>query len=139
MDKPQFLYHGSKIKTDILLPHQAFGLPEEHGSEFGIYAYSSFEMARRFALPIGSLPNGNMQIYFDELTGEIIIKAGILNKNSFGYVYKVCSESFECLDDHQWLSQKAVQPLDATIVYTSELWDQILFEGSAKAFLENSL
>ena len=127
MGKPDFLYHGSKVDVDILIPHKAYGLPEELGTEYGVYAYESFEMARRFALPIKPLPNGTMAIYFDDSTGKVSIKAGILDRDSFGYVYKVPSDTFVKLDDHQWISTCDVVPLEKTVVYTTDLWDEISF------------
>ena len=78
MQGPKFLFHGSKVDVTELLPHKAYGLPEEFGTEYGVYAYESFDLARRFALPISPVPNGNMAIHFDENTGDINIKVGIL-------------------------------------------------------------
>lgn len=127
MGKADFLYHGSKVDVDILIPHKAYGLPEELGTEYGVYAYESFEMARRFALPIKPLPNGTMAIYFDDSTGKVSIKAGILDRDSIGYVYKVRSDTFAKIDDHQWISTCAVVPLEKTVVYTTDLWDEISF------------
>ncbi|MHB0857827.1 MAG: hypothetical protein ACYC5M_09685 [Anaerolineae bacterium] len=135
MTKPSYLYHGSKIRADILLPHQAAGLPEEQGSKFGVYAYSTFDMARFFALPIQPAPNGNLCVHFDEQTGRITLRAGTLDRGGWGYVYRVSSASFVLLDSHQWLSKEAVVPLEVTQVYTADLWDRITFEGSAKEAL----
>lgn len=127
MGKPSFLYHGSKVDVERLIPHKAFGLPEEFGTEYGVYAYESFEMARRFALPIKPLQNGNMAIYFDDATGKVFIKAGILDRDSYGYVYKVSSDSFVKLDEHQWISTRDVVPLEKTVVNTDDLWSVISF------------
>lgn len=125
--KPRFLFHGSKVDVTELLPHKACGLPEEFGTEYGVYAYESFDMARRFALPIMPTANGSMAIHFDEHTGDINIKVGTLDKNSFGYVYKVPAENFVRLDDYQWISPVAVTPIEKTKVFTMDLWDKIKF------------
>ena len=127
MGKPSFLYHGSKVDVAILIPHKAYGLPEEFGTEYGVYAYESFEMARRFALPIMPLQNGNMAIYFDDTTGKVFIKAGTLDRDSYGYVYKVPADSFIKLDEHQWISTCDVAPLEKTVVKTDDLWSEISF------------
>ncbi|MHB1294244.1 MAG: hypothetical protein ACYC4R_04520 [Anaerolineae bacterium] len=135
MERPAILYHGSKIRTGVLRPHQAGGLPEERGAEFGVYAYPTFDMARFFALPIEPAPNGNLSVHFDEVTGRITIRAGTLARESWGYVYKVSSASFVPLDTHQWLSTEEVVPLEVTQVYAEDLWDRITFLGSARRAL----
>jgi hypothetical protein len=127
MEKPAFLYHGSKVEVDILIPHKAYGLPEELGTEYGVYALESFEMARRFALLIKPLPNGTMAINFDDSTGKVTIKAGTLDRDSIGYVYKVPSDTFVKIDDHQWISICDVVPLEKTVVNTDDLWSEISF------------
>jgi hypothetical protein len=138
LKRPNFLYHGSKQKIDVLLPQQAYGLPEENGNRFGIYAYADFDMARRFALPIKPFSNGSLSVTFEERTGRIILSAGHIDKNSYGYVYKINSDSFIQLDEYQWLSLEPVIPVETTIVYTADLWSMIVFEGKAKEYLREN-
>lgn len=134
MEKHKFLYHGSKQKIDILLPRQAHGSRKENGDRFGVYAYADFDMARRFALPI-KFVNGQLVVTFEEKTGRIILSAGYIDKSSYGYVNKINADSFIQLDEYQWLSVEPVVPIETTIVYTTDLWSMISFEGKAKEYL----
>ena len=132
MIKPKYLYHGSQHKVDILIPHTAKGLPEENGTEFGIYAYEKSDIVCPFTLDIKPYKNGTMSFHGDDLTGVTTIFAGTLDENSKGYIYKVSSDSFERIDDHQWLSKIPIVPVEIKEVYVKDFIDKIFFKGSAK-------
>ena len=134
MNKPRFLYHGSRYKVDVLKPHQAYGSPNEKGNEYGIYAYQEKSMVIPFSLTIKSFNNGSMGIYVDDDTSHVTISAGILDDYAIGYIYKVSSKSFEKLDDKQWLSKEEVTPLEITVVNTQDYMHKITFTGSAKEY-----
>jgi len=135
-DKPEFLYHGSRYKLDTLKPHRAKGSPVENGAEYGIYAYADFKMAVPFALTVNPFENGSMSIYVDDDTGDVTISAGILDDGADGYVYKVPADTFEKLDEKQWLSKEEVTPLGVTVVHTEDYMSKITFAGAAKLYRE---
>lgn len=126
MGKPEYLYHGSSRRLTKIEPQKAEGLPEENGDRFGVYATASFGLARRFAMPIEPV-GGKIAVYFDEHTGRIVLKKGIVRRTDVGYVHTVRSDSFQKLDDHQWLSKEPVLPEAVTPVSTADLWDFIEF------------
>jgi hypothetical protein len=131
MNKPEFLYHGSRYKVDVLEPHQAYGSPDENGAEFGIYAYEKEEMVIPFSLTITPFDNGSMGIYVDDDTNFVTITAGIWDETAIGYIYKVSSETFELIDNKQWLSKQAVTPLEYKVFYGQDYTNMIKLVGSA--------
>lgn len=138
MEKPKFLYHGSRFKVEILKPHQAKGSPEENGTEFGIYAYEKMDMVIPFSLTINPFENGSIAIYVDDETSHVTISTGTLDDNAIGYIYKVPSDTFEKIDDKQWLSNVDIIPVEFSVFETIHYIDKISFTGEAKAYRERS-
>jgi len=134
MTKPQFLYHGSRYKVDVLKPRQAYGSPDERGAEYGIYAYEDKNMVIPFSLTITPFENGSMAIYVDDDTSHVTISAGTLDDDAIGYIYKVPAESFVKLDERQWLSKEDVVPVEMTVVHTRDYMHKITFTGAAKDY-----
>lgn len=132
MRKPQYLYHGSKYKVDILVPHKAKGLPEENGTECGIYAYVEMNAVLPFALSIFPYSNGGLSIHVNDDTHVTTISAGIIDPSAIGYVYKLPSDSFELLDGRQWLSKIPVKPVEIIEVQSKNFMDKVVLTGSAK-------
>ena len=92
MNKPEYLYHGSRYKFDIIKPQQAKGSPSEKGDKYGIYAYEDKNMVIPFSLTINPFENGSMAIYVDDETSDVTIAAGTLDDDAVGYIYKVSSK-----------------------------------------------
>jgi outer membrane lipoprotein-sorting protein len=134
MNKPKFLYHGSRYKVEILRPQQAYGSPDEKGDEYGIYAYENKNMAVPFSLTIKPFENGSMAIYVDDDTSHVTISVGTIDDNAIGYIYKVSSKSFEKLDERQWLSKEEVTPIEMTVVNTKDYMHKITFTGAAEEY-----
>lgn len=65
MEKPKYLYHGSRYKLELIKPNQAKGSPDWKGNEYGIYAYKDINMAIPFSLTINPFDNGSMAICVD--------------------------------------------------------------------------
>ena len=134
MDKPEYLFHGSRHKLEILKPQQAYGSPDEKGAEYGIYAYEDRNMVIPFSLTIKPFDNGSLGIYVDDYTSHVTISAGILDDDAIGYIYRIPSGSFEKLDDLQWLSKEEVVPIETTIVRTRDYMHKITFTDAAKEY-----
>ena len=109
MNKPKYLYHGSRYKLDKLKPQQAYGSPTENGDEYGIYAYENKNMVIPFSFTITPFENGSMAIYIDDKTSEKI-------------------------DDKQWLSKDEVIPVEINIIHTKDYMHKITFTGAAKEY-----
>ena len=112
MQRPQFLYHGSQYNLDILKPQQASGACEQE-SLMAIYAADSIEKVIPFALPIRWYPdNPSGKRSFECNDGMTKLLYGSLNPDGVGYVYKVKSDTFEKLDDWQWVSKESCVPVE---------------------------
>lgn len=131
-DKPTYLYHGSQHKTDILTPHTASGLPEENGTECGVYAYENIDDVLPFTLAIRPYSNGRKSFHVDDYTGIITISAGVFDETAPGYIYKMASDNFEKLDAKQWLSRSPVVPIEIITVDSKDVMNRVILTGSAK-------
>ena len=134
MSKPKYLYHGSRYKVEIIKPQQAYGSPDEKGDEYGIYAYEDKNMVIPFSLTIKPFEIGSMAIYVDDDTSHVTIAAGTLDDDAIGYIYKISSETFEKLDEKQWLSKEEVTPIEVAVVNTKDYMHKITFTGAAKEY-----
>ena len=130
MNKPKYLYHGSRKKLELINPTRGvgYGLAD---NEHGVYAVSERELAIPFAISYRALGEG--AIFFvdtSENPPRIVLKNTDVDWDQVGYVYKVRSESFEKIDSEQWLSRVSVKPVEVEevkpecyrswIVYKSE-------------------
>lgn len=131
-EKPKYLYHGSQHKADILIPNTASGLPEENGTECGVYAYENINDVLPFTLSIKPYCNGRKSFKVDDSTGIVTISAGILDKTAPGYIYKMPADSFEKIDERQWLSRNPVIPAEVITVYSKDFMSKVVLTGSAK-------
>lgn len=131
-DKPKYLYHGSQHKTDLLTPHTASGLPEENGTECGIYAYENIDDVLPFTLVIRPYGNGRKSFHVDDSTGIITISAGVLDETAQGYIYKMMSDDFEKLDEKQWISRIPVVPVEVITVGSKDIMNKVILTGSAE-------
>lgn len=64
------------------------------------------------------------------------IYEGIWDESAIGYIYKLPSDTFEKLDDLQWLSKKEVVPIECTIYKGIDYKDRITYSGKAKEYYE---
>lgn len=121
MNKPPFLYHGSHIKTDVLLPHQAFDGLSDIGTAHGVFATPYRELALVFALGAKPDAHGRITRLVQSLDPiNVVFLEGTPNVGGTGYIYVVESTSFEQLDDAQWISRKAVQPISVEEIHVDD-------------------
>lgn len=111
------LFHGSTIANlDLLEPKPATGVGPEVDKQTGLYASHEPNYAIPFALPI--LPdkagNTSWSVTFDDATKRplITIEAGMLDLKQEGYLYMLPTDSFEQIDEYQWLARTPVAPLE---------------------------
>ena len=116
--KPAYLYHGSPKLLTILEPRTARGVGVGKHKLHGIYASSSPTFAIAFALPILPDEFGNLawQLDFQADHPRIMVRAGQLDEGGIGYVYQLPSSRFEALDEYQWITYEAVEPLKYEVV-----------------------
>ena len=132
MSKPQYLYHGSQYKFDILKPQQACGACEQESLN-AIYAADSIEKVISFALPIRWYPDdpsGRRDMECGD--GITRILYGSLNPEGTGYVYKLKADTFELIDDWQWVSREACVPVEVIEIKVKDYLHTVEFSKEAE-------
>lgn len=134
-DKPEYLYHGSQYKLDILIPQQAAG-GRDTDSLKAIYAAETMDEVIPFALPIRWYPDSpEGRRDFECSAGRVLIKYGSLDPNGVGYVYKVKADSFEKIDEWQWVSRESCEPVEVTEIKVADYLDRVEFSPEAKKIM----
>lgn len=131
-EKPQYLYHGSQYKLDVLIPQQAAGGCDIESLK-AIYAVATIDEVIPFALPIRwypDTPEGKRD--FECRDGKVLLKYGSLDPNGVGYVYKVHAASFEKIDEWQWISQEKCLPVEVIEIKVADYLDRVEFSEEAE-------
>lgn len=115
------LFHGSTIADlDLVEPTPATGVGPASDKQVGIYASHEPNYAISFALPILPDQDGNTSwsFVFDEATTRprITIEAGTLDLEQKGCLYMLPADSFEQIDEYQWLARSPVAPINVMLV-----------------------
>lgn len=131
MDKPEYLYHGSRRKLDLLEPTQGvgYGLAD---NEQGVYAVSERELAIPFA--ISYRPLGDRAVFSVETSERpprIVLKNTDVDWHQVGYVYKVGSETFEQIASEQWLSRVSVKPVEMEEIKPESYQNWIVYKSES--------
>ncbi len=137
MDRPAFLYHGSPVRLDRLEPRPARGVGPEHDMLTAVYATHHRAVAIAFAL--GSMPDEEGHVSWtldlDKLDEgghpRIVYTAGGPRLGATGYVYIVPSDTFEPVDDRQWVSFVPVTPASVEAISVDEYLHWVTYEGKA--------
>jgi hypothetical protein len=131
MGKPQYVYHGSQYLFDIVRPQQACGANAQE-SQKAIYAAGTIEEVIPFALPIRWYPDDPTgRRDFSCENGKTFIEYGSLNPNGVGYVYKLKADTFEKLDEWQWISKLNVVPEEVICIRVKDYMDTVSFSDKA--------
>lgn len=133
--KPKYLYHGSQYKLDILMPQQAAG-GRNIDSLRAIYAAETIDEVIPFALPIRWYPdNPTGRRDFECRNGKVLLKYGSLNPGGVGYIYKVKADSFEKIDEWQWVSRVSCKPVEVMEIKVADYLDRVEFSPEAKKII----
>lgn len=129
--KTPFLYHGSQYLLMELLPQAACG-ESAKDSKSGIYAAETPELVIPFALPIRWYPDSpNGKRNFTCTGGKTKLLYGSLNPDGVGYIYKVKSDSFEKIDDWQWVSLVKTIPVERIEIKVANYIHTVTFSKEA--------
>lgn len=131
-EKPEYLYHGSQYKLDILIPQQAAS-ERNIDSLKATYAAGTMDEVIPFALPIRwypDTPDGKRN--FECSNGKVLLKYGSLDPDGVGYVYKVRADSFEKIDGWQWVSQEKCLPVEIMEIKVADYLDRVEFSEEAQ-------
>lgn len=120
----EYLYHGSPIKVDELVPSQAFDIQFDEGCQLAVYATSNKTMAICFAL--GCVPNGEAEVertMMPEYGEKMIFKNGHPNYGGKGYLYKVDKSKFYHAMGSQWVCFEKIVPEEIIEIEVDEYLD----------------
>ena len=131
MSKPQYVYHGSQYLFDVIRPQKACGANAQE-SQMAIYAAETIEEVIPFALPIRWYPDDPTgKRAFSCKNGKTLLEYGSLDPNGVGYVYKLQADTFEKLDEWQWISRLDVIPNDIICIRVRDYIDTVTFSETA--------
>lgn len=130
--KPMFLFHGSTMKYERLEPQQAHGECEKE-SMMAIYAAESLRDVIPFALPLRWYPDGpEGSKSFTCDAGRTYVEYGYIDPNRDGYVYRMSSDTFTKVDEWEWVSEVAVEPLEVKVIPGRDMLHTVSFSERAK-------
>ncbi len=130
--KPMYLFHGSTMRFDRLEPQQAHGACEKE-SLMAIYAAESLQEVIPFALPLRWYPDepgGKRSFTCD--AGRTYVEYGYVDINRDGYVYRVKADTFKKIDEWQWVSEEAVEPLEVLAIPGKKMLHTVTFSEEAR-------
>lgn len=131
MSKPEYLYHGTRRKLELLNPTQGVGYGMAD-NEHGVYAVSERELAIPFAISYRPLGEGAVfSVETSERPPRIVLKDTEVDWDQVGYVYKVRSETFEKIDSEQWLSRVPVKPVEAEEIRPESYRNWIVYKSES--------
>ena len=131
MPAPKYLYHGSQYLFDTVKPRQACGTSTQD-SQMAIYAAENINEVIPFALPIRWYPDDPTgKRAFSCENGKTMIEYGSLDPNGVGYVYKLKADTFEKLDEWQWISIREVVPDEVICIRVKDCMDTVSFSEQA--------
>lgn len=129
MSKPEILYHGARNRVGILEPKQAIGFGGDADCQTAIYAVAVKEWAIPFAITF--VPTASDAVFFvdtDVTPPRIRLKKTEVNWDKAGYLYTLPADSFEQIDDQQWVSYSPVTPLQVEEIDPAEFRKWMVFE-----------
>ena len=130
--KPQYLYHGSQYRLEVLEPQPAHGACEQE-SMLAIYAAETMEEVVPFALPIRwypDTPDGKRAFECDGGRTKLIY--GSLDPNGVGYIYKVKADAFQKIDQWQWISEVSCVPVEVVEIKVQDYLHTVEFSKEAE-------
>ena len=135
-EKPKVLYHGSKYRFDIVKPHQANGTCETD-SKMGIYAVATKDEAVPFALPFRWYPDEpGGKLLFNTDGKKSYLQYGSINPNGKGYIYVLPSDTFELVNEWEWVSSVEVKPIEVIEICVKDYMNTITFSEEANIIQE---
>lgn len=130
--KPKFLYHGSQYLLDVLKPKQANGQCEAE-AQYGIYAAATMEEVIPFALPFRWYPDEpGGKLSFDSNGINSVLNYGSIDPEGKGYIYVLPSDTFELVDNWEWVSKVEVVPMERREIKVKDYLHTITFSEEAK-------
>ena len=130
--KPTVVYHGSQYLFDVVKPMQAHGQCEAE-AQAGIYAAATMEEVIPFAMPFRWYPDSpEGKLRFDSDGIRSFLQYGSIDPNGKGYVYVLPADTFELVDQWEWVSKVPVKPIEVIEVSVKDYWNTITFSEESR-------
>ncbi|MBR6018757.1 MAG: hypothetical protein IK055_00900 [Lachnospiraceae bacterium] len=99
----------------------------------GIYAAATMEEVITFALPFRWYPDSpEGKLSYDSDGIRSFLRYGSIDPEGKGYIYVLPAETFELVDDWEWVSRTEVKPIEVIEIRVKDYWDTISFSEEAK-------
>ncbi|MBE6760190.1 MAG: hypothetical protein E7554_08935 [Ruminococcaceae bacterium] len=108
--KKEYLFHGSPVRVNTLIPGHACDVQFEEGCQYAVYATTSRIMAILFSL--GCIEDGSdaERIMMPEYGDKMLFKNCHPNYNGKGYIYHLDKSRFVHAMGSQWVCYDEIEP-----------------------------
>ena len=127
MDK-EYLYHGSPVRVDKLIPNQAYDTGFEEGCQYAVYATTNRKMAICFALGCVEESENAERIMLPEYGDKMVFRNCHPNYGGKGYVYILNKEKFSHAMGSQWVCFEEIVPDEVIEINVDDYLDYCIIE-----------
>ena len=127
MDK-EYLYHGSPVRVDKLIPNQAYDTGFEEGCQYAVYATTNRIMAICFALGCVEESENAERIMLPEYGDKMVFRNCHPNYGGKGYVYVLSKEKFSHAMGSQWVCFEEIVPDEVIEINVDDYLDYCIIE-----------
>ena len=127
MDK-EYLYHGSPVRVNKLIPNQAYDTGFEEGCQYAVYATTNRIMAICFALGCVEESENAERIMLPEYGNKMVFRNCHPNYGGKGYVYILNKEKFSYAMGSQWVCFEEIVPDEVIEINVDDYLDYCIIE-----------
>ena len=127
MDK-EYLYHGSPVRVNKLIPNQAYDTGFEEGCQYAVYATPHQNMARCVARGCVEESENAERIMLPEYGDKMVFRNCHPNYGGKGYVYILNKEKFSYAMGSQWVCFEEIVPDEVIEINVDEYLDYCIIE-----------
>lgn len=129
MKNKEYLYHGSPVKVDKLVPNQAFDVGFKEGCQLAVYATSNKNMAICFSLGRVDESEDSERIMMPEYGDKMVFKKCHPNYGGKGYVYLLDKSKFKHAMGSQWVCFEEIIPDDIIEIDVDDYLDLCIIKS----------
>ncbi len=127
--KKEYLFHGSPIRVDRLIPSQACDVEYEEGCQYAVYATTNKTMAILFSMGCIEEGAGAERIMMPEYGDKMLFRNCRPNYNSKGYIYHLEKSKFVHAMGSQWVCYDEIVPEYIEEIDVNDYLDYCIIEG----------
>ena len=124
----EYLYHGSPVRVNKLIPNQAYDTGFEEGCQYAVYATTNQNMAICFALGCVEESENAERIMLPEYGDKMVFRNCHPNYGGKGYVYILNKEKFSYAMGSQWVCFEEIVPDEVIEINVDEYLDYCIIE-----------